>query len=288
MEKKMMDIKGAGLAIATTAILGLGAFVNYGFGAITGYAATMQYEAAYQQTDNTAYNLITNYKAKIKSANSFSVNEMVTTEMSIGGTNENESSATSRSTVVEGDKVHSIIASSKSENGREVENVSGNMYQMRVGDVNRQFTVTSEGTEVTETPYTDCRDSYFPVTYHGNETVTFENGEYVVKGWLTQDDYKSSTAINGSTATDDYGIGDMFKEAIGDMPYECRFDAATGDLNSMTIDMSGIMNGVVSMFKMFMDDSDASKLDSIKANMTYKSSIKIDPSLTVFIPTNLG
>ena len=288
MKMKMINIKGAELAIATTAILGLSAFVNYGFGAITGYAATMQYEAAYQQTDNTAYNLITNYKVRIKSANSFSVNEIVRTGMSIGGTNESESSITSRSTVVEGDKVHSIIASSKSENGKEVESVSGDMYQMRVGDINRQYTVTSEGTEVTETPYTDCRDSYFPVTYHGNETVTFENGEYVVRGWLTQDDYKSSTAINGSTTSDDYGIGDMFKESIGDMPYECRFNAATGDLNSMAIDMSGVMNGVVSMFKMFMDDSDAAKLDSIKANMTYKSSINIDPSLTVIIPSNLG
>ncbi|MBO6307816.1 MAG: hypothetical protein J6N70_03040, partial [Oribacterium sp.] len=79
MKMKMINIKGAELAIATTAILGLSAFVNYGFGAITGYAATMQYEAAYQQTDNTAYNLITNYKVRIKSANSFSVNEIVRT-----------------------------------------------------------------------------------------------------------------------------------------------------------------------------------------------------------------
>ena len=270
-----MNLKRTGLILATSALMGFGSMVSFAD------VSTQYQDTGYAQTDNMAYNLITNYKAKLKAANSFSVNEFINYDLSLSDSK--TSNITSGTTVIEGDKVHSIATSTTVEDGVQTENEAYEIYRVRVGEVNRQYTISSKGTEVSDGSYQDPRDSYFPITYHGNETVTFENGEYVVKGWLTADDFKELESAN-SGISNSVGNGDDL-DLIGNMPYECRFNAATGDLTLMTVDMSSLLDNVVSLFAMFVDES---QLNSISTSFIYSTNITIDPTLTVVIPAYLG
>lgn len=280
---KEMASKGAGLAIATGAILGLGAFIFIGLTPIIGHADTLnQYGNEYTH-ENMAYNLINNYKAKLKASKSFVANENINFNMNISDATKSESimSNTVGYTVIDGDNLHSTATVTSAETGEQPEVKTAEIYQTKVGDSFKRYTITQEGTETETVEYKDYRDSYFPIEYRGNETVTLENGEYVVRGFLSESDYSAMSSVNQSTGSIDLSSGEGLE--VGDVPYECRFNAATGDLTSMTIDMSKLLDTVMSVFTVFMDDT-----TNISSSMTYTSNIVIDPSQTVVIPSYLG
>ena len=238
--------------------------------------------------DNVAYNLITNFSNKMKQNGSFKVHEYINTSITVtdGSTSETDSSDITKITSVNGDKMMGTINAVKYENGIKGADETANLYAYRDGDKVKTFEVTPTG-EVTrlEQAYAPLADMYFPIKFHGNETVTLEGNEYVVTGFLTKEDYGNSIT---SEVTDDLSMSGLdATELIGNIPYVCRFNATTGDLTLMKIDMSGVLNGMTELIKSLGAEGIPELAGfGMSGTMTYTSTISVEAT-DVVIPENL-
>ena len=205
------------------------------------------------ENDIRAHDLINNYKAKLKAANEFRVTE--TTTVNSGA----RSTVTNRNYVVEGDNMYMKMSVTTMTNGAVTDQSTGEGYMVRDGNIAKKYAIKSTGIDKAEGVFHDLREGTFPVNYHGDEVVTLVNGEYIVKGTLTPDDYRKFSANNGKTNT-------------CTVPYELRFNALTGDLTSMTLDMSSTMSTAM----------------GTTATAIYTGYITIDPNARVVIPASIG
>jgi len=228
-----------------------------------------------------AAELINNFSAKLKAANNFAVNEKVTFNMTISDATKTETSGsiTEGFTVVDGNNANITAKSTVYENGIPTKTETLEQFLIKDATGYKSYKVTQTGVEKEAMAMTDLRDNYFPIKYHGDETVTLENGEYVVKGFMTKEDYATSSIMSsGDTGMVDTTNTNSF-ELFNKIPYELHFNAETGNLTLMKIDMTVVVDSVMSLFKAFMGND-----INMNNSMFYESSFNINPAFTFVIP----
>ena len=285
-----MKIKKAGLVLVTSALVSIGAMVSYaGATGIQGVDAyNTQSQTSGTTTDQTAGTavdnsqaaaLINGFAAKLNATQNFGVKETVNMNMSTGTDSMN--SVTESYSIVNGENVHSTMNTIEYENGAVTETKASEFYTIYDGVNYKRYEIASgtvANSEVMQT--SNIRENYFPIKYHGNETVTIENGEFVVRGYTTKEDFAGSSALNSVENT-----GDTTYDYLYNMPYELHFNA-NGDLTFMQVDMSSLMDTLVSMISALYG-ADAAGLN-ISSQLTYMVAFNLDPSQTFAVPYYLN
>ncbi|WP_031548767.1 hypothetical protein [Oribacterium sp. FC2011] len=298
-----MKIKKAGLVLVTSALVSIGAMVSYaGATGIQGVDAyNTQSQTAGTTTDQTAGTtvdssqaaaLINGFATKLNASQNFGVNEKISMNMNMtyGVKSESTGTISERYSIINGDNAHITINVTEYENGVLTGTESSEQYYIKDGVNHKAYEVKNGAvTDSQVLQAMNLRENYFPIKYHGNETVTIENGEFVVRGYMLKEDYANSNTIGGEDVLSSLGLTDdvtkEMNDALTNMPYELHFNTS-GDLTFMQIDMSGLINGTMSIFKAIYGE-EAAGLE-VNGQMIYQAAFNLDPSQTFAVPYYLN
>lgn len=241
------NIKNYSIAIITSVMMVFGPFV--------GYADVVDGTAAMTQTGVTAESLINNYKQKIFAADTISYRK--TCSRTRTAINNGVTDQTFRNTYTDTKIYHDRYERKEYDGLLMINGVT-------TGESNR-YSGASEKISNIDFQRANC----FIVNYKGNETLSFTGTEYVITGFLTKDELYIPDGSGGVNHTEEGSalaymsiadekyeneysfserdavyIANHLSEIRDDevATYECRFDAATGDLISLKIDASQLFN----------------------------------------------
>ena len=279
-----MRIKRAGLILATSVAICMCSTAGYAANVIKN---NITFDGSMTEQQTKVKSLIEGYSTKLKQAGKFKATECINTNMNYDTDNTN--SVINRTSTIDGNNLHTVMTVSEFENGAKTAEETSEGYLIKEGEVYKTYEITPNGVNKSDTQAIDLVNAYFPIKCHGDETLTLADGIYTVKGNMTREDYAGSVAANTGDSIDELGvtsgITNSMNKNIQLLPYECKFNAETGDLVSMTIDMSGIVKGIIDSFKVVLGDD--VELNKIKGSMYYTSSITVDPTISVVLPANL-
>jgi hypothetical protein len=303
----MRKFKKAGLILATSAMMSMCAVPAFagatGLGevqintqqnvplagsSVGGSTGTISSNAGTTVDSTKAAELINGFNAKLNAAQNFGVEEKIHMAMSMTDATKSESMSTDseRYSVVNGDNAYVTVKTTSYDNGVLAETDSSEQYYIKNGAYHNAYEVKNGAVVASEVVQAmNLKENYFPIKVHGNEIVTLENGEYVVRGYMLKEDYANSSTIGGEDVLSSIGLTDditaEMNAALTNMPYELHF-TADGDLTYMQIDMSGLINGVMSIYRAIYGDAIADL--GISGQMIYSSQFNINPALTFVVP----
>ncbi len=271
----MRNFKKVILTVTSAALIVFGSFSA--FAAATGTSTV-------QQSNYIAEKLISNAKLKFSSTDKYSFDQIVKSNLTSTVASENNVDDISTSHFeFDGNKSHSVTMSNSNGTNKITE-----IYYVKDGNTLHEYTITDGIISKNDTDYntiSDPRYQAFPIVYHGNETVTMTDTEYVVTGFLTGTDMTGSM-ITSTGSFEDELAANLLSTIINPnalMPYECRFDIATGNLKSMYINMTSLIEGLYSLFGFTAQDAGITSMEL----STFMSDINYDDNTSIVVPASV-
>jgi|GEM_PF-5304707 len=270
----MRNFKRVILTVTSAALIVSGSFSA--FAAATGTSTV-------QQSNYTAEQLISNAKLKFSSIDKYSFDQIVKSNLTTTVASENVDDISTSHFEFDGNKSHSVTMSNSNGINKITE-----IYYVKDGNTLHEYTITDGIISKNDTAYntiSDPRYQAFPIVYHGNETVTTTDTEYIVTGFLLGTDMTDSMITSSVSFEDElasYLLSTIFSPNLL-MPYECRFDKATGNLTSMYINMTSLIEGLYSLFGFTAQDAGVTSMEL----STLMSDINYDDNTSIVVPASV-